>query len=181
MVVIDATMLMLLLFPEASVPKGSDGTPILHAPERVKGLIETIEKARTKVIIPTPALAEALVRVGPASSEKIVEQINYHWTLRLEPFDARAAIEVAAMTRRAVEDKRQKMDEKATWAKLKYDMQIVAIAKVNNAEAIYSDDGDIRAIAGRVGIRVIGLADLPVPESKMQLELRTEDVETKLL
>jgi hypothetical protein len=36
-----------------------------------------------------------------------------------------------------------------TWAKIKYDRQIVAIAKVHGVEAIYSDDGNIRSFATR--------------------------------
>src|SRR5688572_2086922 len=134
MVVIDATMFMLFLQPNARAPVG-----IRHARERVLGLIEEMEEARVKVVIPTPALAEVLVRVDANRSEEIVDLINRHFTLRIEPFDARAAIEVAAMTRVALEEKRGKGDDQATWAKVKYDRQIVAIAKVVGATAIYSD------------------------------------------
>lgn len=175
MVVIDATMLMLFLQPNARVPIGTDGTEIKHARERVFGLIEDMEESRVKVAIPTPALAEVLVRAGAARSEQIVEEINRHFTLRIESFDARAAVEVAAMSRAALDEKRTKADDQATWAKIKYDRQIVAIAKVIGATAIYSDDADVRAIASRAGIKVIGLADLPVPESKQQIELGNED------
>lgn len=174
MVVIDATMFMLFLQPNARVPAGPDGVEIRHARERVLGLIEEMEEAQVKVAIPTPALAEVLVRVGANKSEEIVDLINRHFTLRLEPFDARAAIEVAAMTRAALEEKRSKSDDQSTWAKVKYDRQIVAIAKVVGATAIYSDDAGVRAIASRLGIQVIGLADLPVPEGKQQLELGEE-------
>ena len=53
------------------------------------------------------------------------------------------------------------------WAKVKYDRQIVAIAKVSGATAIYSDD-DVRTLGGRHGIPVLGLADLPLPAGAAQ-------------
>jgi hypothetical protein len=67
------------------------------------------------------------------------------------------------MTRDALGKQKKKGDSAATWAKLKYDRQIVAIAKVYGATNIYSDDSDIRTMASKEGIKVIGLADLPVP------------------
>lgn len=54
---------------------------------------------------------------------------------------------------------------------MKYDRQIVAIAKVHGATTIYSDDGDISALAKRAKINVISLADLPLPPQKAQLDL----------
>ena len=84
----------------------------------------------------------------------------------------RAAIEVAAMTRNAIDSgKGKKGGSAATWAKIKYDRQIVAIAKVSNADTIYSDDGDIAGIAAATNIKVIGLADLPLPPESAQHEM----------
>ena len=56
----------------------------------------------------------------------------------------------------------------ATWAKIKFDHQIVAIAKVNGATAIYSDDQDLRTFAQQAGLQVVGLADLPLPPKESQ-------------
>lgn len=58
-----------------------------------------------------------------------------------------------------------------TWAKAKFDWQIVAIAKVGNAKIIYSDDGDIARIAMRHGLGVIKTVDLPFPDSARQHKL----------
>lgn len=165
MVVIDATTAMLLFQPNAAVPPMADGTPIERPADRVNYLVTQLDAQGTTVLLPTPALAEVLVRVGAGESEQIIERISRHWVIRIEPFDTRAAIEVAAMTRDATE-KRGKNDEHATWAKLKYDRQIVAVAKVNRATTIYSDDGGIRTVATRAGIEVVGLADLPLPAEK---------------
>jgi hypothetical protein len=64
MVVIDATMLLLMLRPGTLVPGGADGVPITRPKERIDYLVQQLDKAKTKIIVPTPALGEALVRAG---------------------------------------------------------------------------------------------------------------------
>lgn len=176
MVVIDATTLMLLLRPGVGTPSGDDGLPIEKPIERLNFLVETLEKARTKIIIPAPALSEILVRVIPTEAERLVETINAKAIFRIEAFDVRAAIEVAAMTRNSADGglRPGKRNEVSTHAKLKYDRQIVAIALVARATAIYSDDRGIRAIAARARIQVVGLADLELPPEDAQYKLELE-------
>jgi predicted nucleic acid-binding protein len=171
MVVIDANILLLLLRPDAGVPVGPDGKPVAYAKERIEFLTRELEKAKIKIVIPTPVLGEALVSAGPAASQKIVEEINKYAAFRIEPFDTRAAIEVAAMTHTALDGGKKRGAATGPWQKVKIDRQIVAIAKVVKATAIYSDDDDIRALAKTEGIPVLGVADLPIPEDKRQGEL----------
>ena len=59
------------------------------------------------------------------------------------------------MTRTAIAEGNKKVLSAAPWDKVKYDRQIVAIAKVAEATAIYSDDKGIRSIAKSVDIPVI--------------------------
>jgi hypothetical protein len=76
------------------------------------------------------------------------------------------------MTRTALDaGKGKRGASSATWAKVKYDRQIVAIAKVCGATAIYSDDGDIEALATAAKITVVPLADLRLPPADAQLNL----------
>lgn len=164
MVVADATVLLLLFRPGAGVPRDSSGKPIEHVRQRIEFLVSELERAKTKILIPTPALSELLIRAGPAAAAEIIEKINRQTVFRIEAFDTRAAIEVAAMLRDELP--RGKKALKAgheTWAKLKFDRQIVAIAAVNQATTIYSDDEGVRSLAKRYHIEVIGLADLPLP------------------
>jgi hypothetical protein len=173
MVVIDATILLLMLRPGTPVPAGPSGTQIDKPKERIDFLVKELEKQRTKIIIPTPALAEALVQAGPSGTQQIIEHLQKYAVFRIEPFDTRAAVEVAAMTRMAAASgKGKRGDSAAIWAKVKYDRQIVAIAKVCGATTIYSDDGDIRNLAKAAKIEVIGLADLPLPPADAQLTLQ---------
>jgi hypothetical protein len=126
MVVFDATILMLLLRPNAGQPTDSSGQPITQVQERIAHLLQTLEKNRTRIIIPTPALSEVLVRAGNAGPQ-IVETLGRSAVFRIVSFDSLAAIEAAAMTRAAIDsgDKRGGVD--AAWAKVKFDRQIVAI------------------------------------------------------
>lgn len=173
MVVIDATILFLLLRPGTPVPAGPDGVPIEKPKERIDLLVKDLEKVKTKIIIPAPALSEILVRAGAAATQQIIEYLQGNSVFRVEPFDTRAAIELAAMTRAALAGKKGKRAGSAsTWAKLKYDQQIVAIAKVCGATIIYSDDKDIRSIAKTAKIKVIGLSELPLPPEDAQLGMK---------
>lgn len=171
MVVIDATTLLLMFRPGIPVPSDAHGSPIDRPRERIEYLVQTLDKAKTKIIIPTPALGEALVRAGAAASQQIVDHLQRYSVFSIEPFDTRASIEVAAMSREALASGKKRGDSSATWAKVKYDRQIVAIAKVNAATTIYSDDSDIEALGRRAKIAVVSLAALPLPPQKAQMDL----------
>jgi predicted nucleic acid-binding protein len=171
MVVIDATMLLLMLRPGTPVPPGPDGIRIDRPKDRIEYLLAGLEKDNAKLVIPTPALSEVLVRAGAAASQQIVDELTKWSVFQIFPFDTRAAIEVAAMTRGAMSKGNKRGNSAATWAKIKYDRQIVAIAKVAGATTIYSDDADIRSIAGEAQIEVKGLIDLPLPPASGQGDL----------
>jgi hypothetical protein len=64
---------------------------------------------------------------------------------RIAPFDERAAVEFAA--RQAERIAASERAPEATRTKAKFDDQIVAIAAVEGATTIYSDDEDIAKLA----------------------------------
>jgi hypothetical protein len=171
MVVFDTTTSLLLLRPGTNPPLDTaTGNPVEHAEGRLALLVDTLGKARTRIIIPTPALSELLVYAGTGMAE-LVARLTKSATFRVLPFDTRAAIELAVMTRAAIDqgDKRGGVD--APWNKIKFDRQIVAIAKVAGATAIYSDDHHLCTFAKEQGLTAIGIADLPLPESVREPEL----------
>ena len=172
MVVFDATIILALLHSDGPPPRHPEtNEPVDRFRERIDHLIEGLEKDRSKIIIPTPTLSEVLVRANAAAGEYL-DKINATSAFRPAPFDERAAVEVAAMTREALargDDKRDGQD--GTWAKIKYDRQIVAIAKVEGAKTIYSDDKGVFSLAKKNCLAVIRVADLPLPPEKPQQEL----------
>lgn len=105
-------------------------------------LLRTLDKAREKVIIPTPALSEVLIGAGDAAP-KYLELISSSSRFKIAPFGERAAVEAAAAHREAIRAG-DKKEGSPSWQKVKFDRQIVAIAKVEGATRIYSNDDDIR-------------------------------------
>ncbi|MGA7804236.1 hypothetical protein [Bradyrhizobium sp.] len=59
-----------------------------------------------------------------------------------------------------------KKEGSQSWAKVKFDRQIIAIAKVEGAELIYSEDSDIRRQGEASGLKVLRLEDLEDPPAK---------------
>lgn len=55
------------------------------------------------------------------------------------------------------------------YQKVKFDRQIVAVARVHGAHTIYSDDQDLGRFAKNAGLKVVCTWDLPIPPSKAPL------------
>lgn len=171
MIVFDASVLLLLLAPDSSPPNDpATGQPIERCRDRIEHLIATFERERQRVIIPTPVLGEVLVRAGTAGPAYL-EMLGTSARFRIVPFDVRAAVELAQLTRDAIESGDKKGGSTAPWAKVKFDRQIIAIARVEDAAIIYSDDEEIARIGRRLGIEVIGVGDIPLPPFSTQAEL----------
>jgi hypothetical protein len=170
MVVFDAAILMLLLRPNVGRPRDSAGNPISDFEERLNYLVQRLEVLRTRIIIPTPVLSEVLVHAGAAGPE-ILEKLTRSTVFKIEPFDSKAAVEAALMTKAAIDAGNKRSGLAATWAKVKFDRQIVAIAKVFNVSMIYSDDGDVKSLAAAENIPVTNLEELPLPPAKPQMEM----------
>jgi predicted nucleic acid-binding protein len=164
MVVFDTSILLFVL---------DENTPgsVPRARERVEYLIDQLSDDGEKIIIPTPALSESLVYAGPAGSAYLT-LLSKQSIFRIASFDERAAVEAAVRTY----DARQRGQKKGgstqtSKSKIKFDRQIVAVAVVEGATAIYSDDGDVRNYAVEAGLKAYGLADLPEPPEDPQSSL----------
>ncbi|HLM81857.1 MAG TPA: hypothetical protein VK302_14725 [Terriglobales bacterium] len=166
MVAIDNTFLSLMLHPRAKPPKDpATGKPVERIGDRIEKLQEDLDSESERIILPTPVLSEFLIlagRDGPGYLEKLSGMKN----ILVKPFDQVAAIELAAVE---VEDRLRegkRAGSASPWAKLRFDRQIVAIAKTNGARRIYSDDEDVMKFARRLGIEVIRTWELPLPSAK---------------
>lgn len=171
-VVIDTSVLLALLDPSTPLPADPDtGLPIKHTPERIAYLIQRLEKSR--LIVPTPVLAEILVRTKEAT-QGYLDALKSQKAISIAPFDQRAAIEAGLMLRdllaTAVPDNQEKRA-------MKFDIQILAIAKINGADQLISTDGTLLRQAERLGIGAIHLSKLPLPTTPPQLDLVLPDQE----
>ena len=169
-VVFDASTLLLALDPKVSSPQKAD-TLVTRGQERVTHLLTTLEKQKARIILPYPALAEMLVRVKPETTERYLDFLNRHARIEIAAFDMRCAIEFSEMTRSVSTASDKKGGVDATWAKVKFDRQIMAIACVNAADHVYSDDRHLHALGDKLGIDVVRTSDLPLPPEDPQSSL----------
>ena len=177
MVVFDASVLLLVLDPAVRSPQNPDsGQPVERAPDRINTLIQQLRDDGEKIIIPTPALSEVLVHAGEAT-QRYLEILNTRSAFRIVPFDQKAAIEAALATKDADQRGGRRVDAGpgATVAKIKFDRQIVAIAKAEGARAVYSDDSDVIRYARQAGLEAYRTVDLPLPPEDPQQDLPFED------
>jgi len=171
MVVIDATTLLLLFDPNASPPRDpSTKKPVDKCKERIQFLLTTLNDSGTRVIVPTPVLSELLVRAGEARPQFLSEITNSP-AFVVAPFDLKSAVELSFLLEAQKAVGKKKMSDRETWAKLKFDRQIIAIAKVHSAKTIYSDDFGVEAVAKANGMRTVHTWELPLPPAAAQGEL----------
>ncbi len=86
-------------------------------------------------------------------------------------------MEAAALTREAIDKggKHGAMPD-ATWAKVKFDRQIVAIARAVGATTIYTNDDQLSKHARAIGITAFKPDDLPEPPVSPQIELQLDPI-----
>lgn len=163
MAVFDATALIHLFEPDArAIIDPATQEPVSNAKARIDHLVETLENKHERVVIPTPVLSEVLVHADEAMASYL-EVLNNTSRFRIVPFDQRAAIELAAIIRDGPTTEDLRVGSASTRASLKFDRQIVAIARVEQETAIYSDDGDMEKLGESFGLKVIRTYDLPLP------------------
>ena len=166
--VVDSSAFVLLVNPDANPPDDPEtGQPTTLARERVQHFISSMGPNDT-LIIPTPVLAEVLVG-AEGGAPGILEQIGGMARLRVAPFDERAAIETAVMTRDAINAGSKRGDHAQSWNKVKFDRQIIAIARVVSASRIYADDKDLAAFARGLNMDVVSTWELPLPPTTEDL------------
>lgn len=170
MVVFDTSTLILALDPKARPPMHPEtGKPVEQCKERVEHLLTSLSKARTMVLIPTPVLTEYLVKAGP-NKHLMIERFTNSKNFEIGPFDLRAAVETAELLGDPDLLKKE-LDAKTTRAKIKFDRQIIAIAKIHAASPLYTDDGGLATLARNNGIAAVMTWDIPLPPVDPQIPM----------
>ena len=177
MVGFDTTFLSILFKPNAkTVTDPATGQPVTHCQERVEFLISKLESAQEKIVVPTPALSELLVFARNEANDYLTK-IDSSSVFRIGPFDWRAAVEVAAVTRQDMDSGDKRGGSTEPWQKVKYDRQIVGICLVENCHTIYSDDGDVEFFGKKAGLTVVSVSELEIPPEEKQKKLFTGEQE----
>ncbi len=126
--------------------------------EQARGLIRYLDEQEKIILLPTPVIAECLVPVMPQDRPRIINAIEKFMTAS---FDKKAAIKCAEMMH-SITPPELSFKEKMgiTKAQMKFDYMITAIAIVNGAECIYSQDEGLRKFCeGHITVR--NIPDIP--------------------
>ena len=159
---IDTSLLLYVLNENTSAPIDvATGKPVERCAARVNKLIADLGKRKEKLIVPTPVLAEVLVRAG-AAAPRYLSILDANRAIRLADFNALAAVESSVMIAQVLGSDERPSGGDAR-VKMKFDIMIAAIAKVNGASLVYSDDPDMVRLGRRFDFEVMGIAKLPEP------------------
>jgi predicted nucleic acid-binding protein len=172
-VAFDNTMLSILLNPASDPPLDkATKKPVDLFRERAESLVLTLQKARRKIILPTPACAELLTVIGP-DAQQYINTIARSRVFELAAFDAKCASELALLNRGvfAQLDKKNKFEP---YQKVKFDRQIVAICCANGVTELYTDDESLANRARMCSITPKGIAEIPIPDSARQIVMQLE-------
>lgn len=170
-VAFDTVVLGACCHPDAQYPSA-----VARVPERLAYLLKTLEEARATIIVPTPALAEFLVLAGN-EAPRYLKELTGSSVFDVVPFDQRAAVEAAEAEIRAGESGDRKAGAEGPWQKIKVDRQIVAIAKVNEVDYLYSEDADVVKLGAQMGVKVKGMSGLPLPPEDPQRSMFAPDAD----
>jgi predicted nucleic acid-binding protein len=165
-VALDTTALCLLLNPNTKPPDDpKTKKPVEHARARVEHLIDGLERAGARIIIPATVWAEFLVAADESGPDYLAELSN-RVAFEIVPFDTMSAVEAGASQRNALKTGNKKADLSASRQCVKADMQIVAVAKTQGVDSIVAGDADIAKIGATMGVKVQLIWDLPVPPAE---------------
>lgn len=138
------------------------GKVISDPQKRAEALIDHVESLGGSVLIPTPVLAEFLVGIDKNQHQAYINLIKSQSCFEIVSFDEIAAIECAQMLSLAELRQMKKTDSAA---KVKFDRQIISIAKSTGVKEVWTHDKSVYNRCQTLGITAKSLADIePSPE-----------------
>lgn len=162
-VAFDNTFLSLAFNPNTKPATNYEtGKATEYSKERVEQLIDDLSKHGSTVVVPSPCLSEMLCAVPDMA--RAMEMIDQSGAIEIYPFDARCAIDLADVNRKAIASGDKRSGVSAGWNEVKFDRQIAIVAKVNGAEIFYTDDKNQTSFADEIGLTVKHTWDLDLPE-----------------
>ncbi len=173
-VAFDNTILTLIFNPDAK-PCIDPNTqqPVDHIKQKVDSLIDRHSSAGDTILLPTPALSETYSCVD--DPYKLAQAISEYHCFRPAAFNNTAALELAKVIQSALQSGSKRSGSDEPYQKIKFDRQIVAIAKVHNAEILYTDDGTQTSFAENMGMTVVHSWELEMSDKHAQASMLDDD------
>lgn len=117
---------------------------------RAQELLRILTDEKAIILIPAPVLSEILLRVPPEEHGRVTNMITARF--RVPPFDAACAAIAAQIRQRLLsEGEFKKIQATSTREAIKFDIQILAIAKLHGAKTVYSEDRGLANAAKVLG------------------------------
>ena len=178
MVVFDANFLAFLLqedHPPIEHPRTKEKMGDMK--RRIQHLLVGLQETKTKILIPTPALTEILTIFADKTGE-IIRELEQSYGFEIVPFDTKSAIEAGMFFYSARKQGDKRGGSQRAWQRVKFDRQIVSIAKAHGATGVYSTDGEVLEMARQLnmeGIDIWDLRDPPPEQEDLNLEPRDKE------
>lgn len=142
--------------PVAFVPEDEDDS----LETRFDLMLSSLEEQGAEVMIPSTVLAEILC-ASRINQESALNTLNQETVFRIVGFGQKAAEEFGKLFRGY---NRTSTDRNV----LKFDLQILAIAKTEAVDVIYSSDSGLQKQAQKIGIKTYSFQTLPRPPRPAQ-------------
>lgn len=111
---IDNTFLTLLLNPKAAPrPNPETGQPASFCRERIEALIDRLSQDNGILLVPAPALAEALCAAD--AIEAYITELQQYEAIEIAAFDGRAACELGRVIRSSIKAGDKRSGQTGAW------------------------------------------------------------------
>lgn len=134
--------------------------------DRLDFLVEQLSEKDAEIVIPAPVLAETLSARG-ANITKIIPILESQAVFRIVDFGQRAAVEFGMLFK----EQKPLKESGQTKAPFKFDLSIIAIAKISSVSTIYSADKDLIKRARALNFTVCDFQGLPRRPQEAQASL----------
>ena len=161
---VDNNILAWILSDAAIPPKHPETQePLLDGPARFQVIKDKILSGGMEpLIVPMPVVGE-FFSVDKDARKNFLPILQDPLVFTLEQFGLRAAIELGDINNGYYASNDKRGGQEGTWAKVKADRLIYAVAKASGAKFMYTDDKGLRTVCEANGISVIPSWDLPLP------------------
>lgn len=161
-IALDATPLIFFINATVGLDRNrvSDDEPD-DLDDRMKYLLETAQHMDWKIVVPAPALAEALVRAP--HTQRVIRLFQESPVFEIAPFGSMEVVQLVEMEQTAREsgDKRGGLGTDVHWQKVKLDRQIIAAAMSRRCNKIVTADRNVLTLVDRLHIEGQHLFSLP--------------------
>lgn len=134
---------------------------------RVKGLVAEMASKREPIGIPAQVWAEFLEAATENEAAQSVALFKTN-AFKLLSYDMRAAIETSQVAKRGQVARKGNSNKDRARQAVKVDWQIIAVAIVNNARMILTNDQPMLTECGRHKVKCLSIRDLEIPDGSRQ-------------